>query len=192
VDLSEYGRSELDTAVHPWPVRTDAACAGSAMTPLGGVLIVASDHALAGLYFDEHPRTPALDGVEWRESDTVTQVRTELGEYFAGTRTTFSIPLRLEGTAFQVAVWRALIEIPPGTTATYGEIARRLGMPQAARAVGAANGQNPISIIVPCHRLVGADGGLTGYGWGLDRKRRLLEFERQTSAGRTEISWART
>ena len=161
------------------------------MTPLGRVVLVASDEELAGLYFDEHPRTPALEGVQWRETDAMTQVRTELDEYFDGSRTSFSTPLLLEGTAFQIAVWRALIEIPPGTTATYGEIARRLGRPGTARAVGAANGRNPISIIVPCHRLVGADRGLTGYGWGLDRKRRLLELERQTFAIRAEVSSAR-
>jgi methylated-DNA-[protein]-cysteine S-methyltransferase len=95
------------------------------------------------------------------------------------------------GTAFQIEVWSALIEIPPGTTATYGAIAGRLGRPRAARAVGAANGQNPISIIVPCHRLVGADGSLTGYGWGLDRKRRLIAHERQTGAGWAEVSSGR-
>ncbi len=78
-----------------------------------------------------------------------------------------------------MAVWHALLEIPPGSTATYGEIARQLGRPGAARAVGAANGRNPVSIIVPCHRLVGADGSLTGYGWGIDRKRQLLELERR-------------
>jgi methylated-DNA-[protein]-cysteine S-methyltransferase len=191
-DLSEYGRIQPDAAVHPWPVRTGSACAGSATTPLGRVLLVVSDEHLAGLHFDDHPRTPALDGVHRRESDALTQVRTELDEYFKGIRTTFSTPLLLEGTAFQVAVWRALIEIPPGTTATYGEIARKLGRPRAARAVGTANGRNPISIIVPCHRLVGADGGLTGYGWGLDRKRRLLELERQTPGCRTKVSSART
>jgi methylated-DNA-[protein]-cysteine S-methyltransferase len=178
--------------VHPWPMGIAFASAGSAMTPLGPVLLVTSHEGLAGLYFDEHPRTPALDGVERRENDALTRVRTELDQYFNGARTSFSIPLLLQGTAFQVAVWRALIEIPPGTTTTYGEIARRLGRPQAARAVGAANGRNPISIIVPCHRLVGADGSLTGYGWGSDRKRRLLELERQTLAGRAAVSPART
>ena len=191
-DLSEFGRIKLVTAAHPWPVHTHSACAGWAMTPLGRVLLVVSDEHLAGLYFDEHPRTPALEGLQRRESDAVRRVRTELHEYFDGIRISFSTPLLLEGTAFQIAVWRALLEIPPGTTATYGEIARKLGRPLAARAVGAANGRNPISIIVPCHRLVGADGGLTGYGWGLDRKRRLLELERRTLGCRAEVSSART
>ncbi|HEY6471144.1 MAG TPA: methylated-DNA--[protein]-cysteine S-methyltransferase [Candidatus Dormibacteraeota bacterium] len=167
------------------------ACVGSVVTPLGPVLVVIADDRLAGLYFDSHARTPALDGLPRRTSATLDQVRRELAEYFAGTRISFDVPLLLEGTPFQVAVWRALVEIPSGTTSTYGEIARRLGRPQAARAVGAANGLNPISIIVPCHRLVGADGSLTGYGWGLDRKRRLLELERQAREGRVELSWVR-
>lgn len=161
------------------------------MTPLGQVVLVTSEERLAGLYFDGHSRTPPLDGFQRRESEALTRVRTELDEYFAGTRPAFDLPLLFEGTDFQVAVWRALIEIPPGTTATYGEIARQLGRPLAARAVGAANGRNPISIIVPCHRLVGSDGSLTGYGWGLDRKRRLLEFERQTRDSRAEVSSGR-
>jgi methylated-DNA-[protein]-cysteine S-methyltransferase len=101
----------------------------------------------------------------------------QLDEYFQGVRTRFDLPVRLEGTPFQLEVWSALLDLPYGTTSTYGQVAERIGRPQAARAVGAANGQNPVSIIVPCHRLVGADGGLTGYGWGLDRKRRLLEVE---------------
>jgi methylated-DNA-[protein]-cysteine S-methyltransferase len=155
------------------------------------VVVVTSGDQVAGLYFDGHGRTPALDGLRRRESRALDQVRTELDEYFAGTRSAFSVPLLLEGTPFQVSVWRALIEIPSGSTASYGEIARQLGRPQAARAVGAANGLNPISIIVPCHRLVGADGSLTGYGWGIDRKRRLLELERQTRKNRVEVSSAR-
>jgi methylated-DNA-[protein]-cysteine S-methyltransferase len=172
-------------------MRSASARLGSAMTPLGEVLLVTSDERLAGLYFEGHPRTPALGGVPRRESQALEQVRVELAEYFDGGRTSFSTPLLLEGTAFQNAVWNALLEIPPGTTATYGEIARQLGRPQAARAVGAANGQNPISIIVPCHRLVGADGSLTGYGWGIDRKRRLLELERGPRDGRAEVSSGR-
>jgi len=101
----------------------------------------------------------------------------QLGEYFAGTRTTFDIPLDAPGTAFQRRVWDALRAIPYGTTLSYGELARRLGDVRATRAVGAANGKNPIPIIVPCHRVVGANGALTGFGGGLDRKRWLLEHE---------------
>ena len=161
------------------------------MTPLGEVLLLTSDERLAGLYFEGHARTPALDGVPRRESETLEQVRTELAEYFDGARTSFSTPLLLEGTPFQIAVWHALLQIPPGTTTTYGDIARQLGRPYAARAVGAANGQNPISIVVPCHRLVGADGSLTGYGWGIDRKQRLLELERRPRESRAEVSSGR-
>ena len=169
-------------------MRSASACVGSATTPLGEVLLITSGERLAGLYFDGHPRTPALASVQRRESETLEQVRAELDEYFDGARTSFSIPLELVGTAFQMAVWHALLEIPPGSTATYGEIARQLGRPGAARAVGAANGRNPVSIIVPCHRLVGADGSLTGYGWGIDRKRQLLELERRP---RAEVSSVR-
>jgi methylated-DNA-[protein]-cysteine S-methyltransferase len=170
------------------PVTSKSATGGTIATPLGPVIVVTSGDRLAGLYFAGHPRTPALEGLESHESDLLMHVRIEMEQYFQGKRTRFSIPLHLEGTAFQVAVWRALIDIPPGTTATYGEVARQLGRPQAARAVGAANGRNPISIIVPCHRLIGADGSLTGYGWGLDRKRALLEIERQAQENEVGVS----
>jgi methylated-DNA-[protein]-cysteine S-methyltransferase len=104
-------------------------------------------------------------------------VRRQLDEYFDGRRTVFTVPLRLVGTPFQVAVWEALLQVPYGATTTYGDLAARLGRPTASRAVGAANGRNPVSVIVPCHRLVGADGGLTGYGWGVERKAWLLAHE---------------
>jgi len=105
-------------------------------------------------------------------------VKRQLEEYFAGERTIFDIPLAPEGAPFEREVWRALEEIPYGETVSYGEIARRVGQPTAARAVGTANGRNPIAVIVPCHRVIGADGSLTGYGGGLERKRLLLELER--------------
>jgi methylated-DNA-[protein]-cysteine S-methyltransferase len=158
--------------------------AGSVSTPLGRVLVVIADEHLVGLYFDGHERTPALEGVPHRETDMLGQVRAQLEEYFAGTRETFEIPLEPEGTPFQREVWTALVAIPPGTTATYGEIAQQIGRPQAARAVGAANGGNPISIVIPCHRLVGASGGLTGYGWGIERKQWLIDHERSMAAAR--------
>lgn len=106
------------------------------------------------------------------------QTRTQLAEYFAGTRQTFDVPLDPVGTPFQQRVWLALREIPYGVTISYGTLANRIGNPRAVRAVGLANGRNPISIIVPCHRVIGASGQLTGYGGGLDRKRYLLELER--------------
>jgi methylated-DNA-[protein]-cysteine S-methyltransferase len=154
---------------------------GYASTPLGRVLVVTSGQDLVGLSFDGHDRTPVVGGVPDRESEALVEVRRQLDEYFAGVRTAFEVPLRLEGTSFQLEVWSALLDIPLGSVATYGEIARRLGRPAAARAVGAANGQNPISIVVPCHRLVGSGGGLTGYGGGLDRKRWLLAHERRVA-----------
>jgi len=103
--------------------------------------------------------------------------RRQLDEYFAGTRTSFDLPLDAEGTAFERRVWDLLRVIPYGTTTSYGELARRLGEPKDARAVGAANGKNPIPIVVPCHRVIGANGDLTGFGGGLERKRWLLEHE---------------
>lgn len=150
---------------------------GYASTPLGRVLVVTSGQDLVGLSFDGDDRTPAVGGLPDRESEALVAVRTQLAEYFAGIRTAFDLPLRLEGTSFQLDVWAALLEIPLGTVATYGQIARQLGRPAAARAVGAANGRNPISIVVPCHRLVGTGGDLTGYGGGLDRKAWLLAHE---------------
>jgi methylated-DNA-[protein]-cysteine S-methyltransferase len=105
------------------------------------------------------------------------EVRIQLAEYFAGRRTAFGLPLAMAGSPFQRRVWRALQEIPYGETTSYGEIARRVGVPSAPRAVGVANGQNPVAVIVPCHRVIGADGSLTGYGGGLERKRRLLDLE---------------
>jgi len=156
---------------------------GYASTPLGRIRVVTSGQDLAGLFFDGRERTPAASDLADREPDAHSAVRTQLGEYFAGARSTFDLPLRLEGTPFQLEVWAALLDIPLGTVATYGEIARQLGRARAARAVGAANGRNPISIVVPCHRLVGAAGNLTGYGGGLDRKRWLLAHERRVSEG---------
>lgn len=150
---------------------------GSVPTPLGTLLVVFAGDELAGLSFDGHPRTPPTSGRKGGPAGAMRVLTDQLDGYFDGTRTRFDVPLRLEGTPFQLAVWSALLEIPFGQTSTYMGLAERIGRPQAPRAVGAANGQNPISIVVPCHRLVGADGGLTGYGWGLDRKRRLLELE---------------
>ncbi len=150
---------------------------GYAATPLGRVLVVSTDTELVGLYFDAHERTPEVQEAEAVDSVPLIAIAAQLDEYFRGERSTFDVPLRLDGTPFQRAVWSALLEIPYGTTWTYAQIAGQLGNPRATRAVGAANARNPISIVVPCHRLVGSGGGLTGYGWGLDRKRRLLELE---------------
>jgi methylated-DNA-[protein]-cysteine S-methyltransferase len=114
----------------------------------------------------------------WQPADEpFAALRAQLAEYFAGARTTFDLPLALAGSPFQLRVWRALQDIPYGATTRYGALARRIGVPSAARAIGVANGQNPVCVIVPCHRVIGADGSLTGYGGGLERKRLLLDLE---------------
>jgi methylated-DNA-[protein]-cysteine S-methyltransferase len=150
---------------------------GYVPTLLGQILVVTAGCELVGLYFDGHARTPSVSECKSGAVELLSMVGDQLDEYFRGVRTRFELPVRLQGTPFQLAVWSALLDIPHGRTSTYAQVAARIGRPRAARAVGAANGRNPISIVVPCHRLIGADGGLTGYGWGLDRKRRLLELE---------------
>jgi methylated-DNA-[protein]-cysteine S-methyltransferase len=139
------------------------------------------DGVLTGLHLADHDRCPP-PAAGWAYDDALFDgVRQQLEEYFAGGRTEFDVPLELRGSAFQVAVWTALRAIPYGETASYARIARAVGRPEAVRAVGAANGRNPISIIVPCHRVIGADGSLTGYGWGVERKAWLLQHERAGS-----------
>ena len=150
---------------------------GSVPTPLGPVLVIIEGGAVAGLHFDGDARTPRVPEHSRRDEQLSSSVADQLEEYFRGIRTRFELPLRVHGTPFQRAVWSALLDIPYGQTSTYGRIAAVLGRARAARAVGAANGQNPVSIVIPCHRLIGTDGGLTGYGGGIDRKRRLLELE---------------
>jgi methylated-DNA-[protein]-cysteine S-methyltransferase len=154
-------------------------------SPVGELVLTASDTGLTGIYFPTSRHgPPPLESADWVEDDSrrpasaiVARARRQLGEYFAGTRTTFDVPLTPTGTPFEQRVWEALRAIPFGTTTTYGVLARKLGDPRATRAVGAANGRNPIPIIVPCHRVVGARGELTGFGGGIDRKRWLLEHE---------------
>jgi len=154
-------------------------------TPVGELLLTASDTALTGVYFPTSRRgPPPTHRAGWTEDDgqgpageLLARARQQLTEYFDRTRTTFDLPLEALGSAFEHRVWNALRTIPYGATTTYKELARRLGDVKATRAVGAANGKNPIPIIVPCHRVVGAQGELTGFGGGLDRKRWLLEHE---------------
>jgi methylated-DNA-[protein]-cysteine S-methyltransferase len=146
-------------------------------TPIGELLLLGDRHGLHGLYMQDGPR-PIGVAREWEPdvapfADAISQ----LDEYFAAKRVSFELPLVMHGTPFERRVWGALQGIPYGTTVSYGEIARAIGHPSASRAVGLANGRNPISVIVPCHRVIGADGGLTGYGGGLSRKRILLELE---------------
>jgi methylated-DNA-[protein]-cysteine S-methyltransferase len=148
-------------------------------SPVGPLTLTAIDGALAGLYMDDQRHRPA-DDVFGDRADAALFVETErqLVEYFAGDRTDFDVPLAMVGTDFQRIVWGALREIPYGETESYGQLALRIGKPGAARAVGLANGKNPVGIIVPCHRVVGSSGDLTGYGGGLERKRVLLDLER--------------
>jgi methylated-DNA-[protein]-cysteine S-methyltransferase len=146
-------------------------------SPLGELLLVGDGHALHGLHMQQGRRPIALARGWEPSSGAFRDVIGQLAEYFAGTRRSFDVPLAPTGTAFQLRVWNELQEIGYGETISYGELARRIGMPSAARAVGMANGSNPIAVIVPCHRVIGADGRLTGYGGGIGRKRLLLELE---------------
>ncbi|HEY4779143.1 MAG TPA: methylated-DNA--[protein]-cysteine S-methyltransferase [Solirubrobacterales bacterium] len=146
-------------------------------SPIGELLLVGDGEALRGLYM-QAGRKPGDVLPGWRrEPDAFAAVEAQLSEYFSGRRTSFDLALEPAGTPFQLRVWWELLEIGYGETVSYGELARRVGRPAAARAVGAANGSNPISVIVPCHRLVGADGALTGYGGGVERKKLLLDLE---------------
>jgi methylated-DNA-[protein]-cysteine S-methyltransferase len=147
--------------------------------PVGELLLVGDGASLTGVYFNLGPHRGTRVGTDWRRlAEPFAAVRRQLDAYFAGELRAFDLPLAPRGTAFQLAVWRELTTIGYGTTVSYGSIAQRLGDAGASRAVGLANGRNPISIIVPCHRVIGADGSLTGYGGGLDRKRFLLRLER--------------
>jgi len=161
---------------------------GTYDSPVGRLLLSASERGLTGLYMDDHRPAPASvsAGAVEREdgpahqaaSAVIAEARRQLELYFAGSLTEFDLPLAVsEGSEFQRRVWEELRTIPYGTTMSYGELARRIGNPGASRAVGLANGRNPISIIVPCHRVIGADGRLTGYGGGLPRKQFLLALE---------------
>lgn len=150
-------------------------------SPVGKLKLVANDRGLvAVLWENDAPLRVRLgETVESKSHPILIQAENELNEYFAGTRTEFSVPIELRGTPFQTNVWEALLAIPFGKTRTYGELAKQLGNPQASRAVGAATGKNPISIIVPCHRVIGSTGNLTGFAGGLDAKSSLLELEQE-------------
>ncbi len=146
-------------------------------SPLGQLLLVGDGEVLQRLAMQEIGKPVAIDP-GWERSDgSFADVRAQLDEYFAGERTAFDLRLSPHGTPFQERVWEALRAIPYGETASYGELAARVGRPTAVRAVGAANGRNPIPVIVPCHRVIGSTGSLTGYGGGGERKRLLLELE---------------
>ncbi|WP_107503749.1 methylated-DNA--[protein]-cysteine S-methyltransferase [Streptomyces solincola] len=146
-------------------------------SPYGPLTLVATDGVLSGLYMTEQRHRPPQETFGERDARPFTEALRQLDAYFARRTTVFDLPLDLAGTPFQQRVWQRLLTIPYGRTSSYGQLARDLGAPNASRAVGLANGRNPVSIIVPCHRVVGAAGALTGYGGGLERKRRLLDFE---------------
>ncbi|TVQ29523.1 MAG: methylated-DNA--[protein]-cysteine S-methyltransferase [Wenzhouxiangella sp.] len=147
-------------------------------TPLGSMLIADRGDGLAGLWFaDQRHLPPGLDSWPRAETALLASAREQLGEFFAGRLQCFDLPLAAAGTIFQQAVWRCLQTIPYGARSSYGQIAESLGKPSASRAVGMAVGRNPWSIVVPCHRVVGSDGQLTGYAGGLERKRWLLALE---------------
>ncbi len=146
-------------------------------SPLGTLRIVARADAIVGVYLPSHANAPELDSRLESQHPLLREAATQIEGYFAGRRRSFDLPLAAEGTAFQREVWAALATIPFGEICSYAELAALVGRPNASRAVGAANGRNPLSIIVPCHRVVGADGSLTGYAGGLEAKRWLLAHE---------------
>jgi methylated-DNA-[protein]-cysteine S-methyltransferase len=148
-------------------------------SPVGPLLLMSDGHSLTGLHTDSDKHRPTMRP-DWIRDDDATpfaQVKEQMRTYFEGRLTNFDLPLAPQGTEFQLGVWRELRGIPYGETISYAELARRIGRPQASRAVGHANARNPISIIVPCHRVIGADKSLTGYAGGLERKRMLLTHE---------------
>jgi len=148
-------------------------------TPLGSLRLAATDAGLVGIAFEGDRYAPPTDPA-WIRDPAFPALRAaaaQLMEYFAGRRTEFDLPLAAAGTPFQKSVWTAIAAVPAGKTISYAELARRAGCPGSARAAGAATGRNPLAIVVPCHRIVGSDGSLTGYAGGLDRKRSLLAHE---------------
>jgi methylated-DNA-[protein]-cysteine S-methyltransferase len=149
-------------------------------SPLGGLILVGTRSGLREVLWEEDDVSAGTVRVS---NDVLEDAAEQLGAYFAGALRRFELPLDLVGTPFQLQAWRALADVPYGTTVSYGEQARHLGRPAAARAVGAANGRNPVPIVLPCHRIVGADRSLVGFGGGLDRKAWLLEHEARVAAG---------
>jgi methylated-DNA-[protein]-cysteine S-methyltransferase len=148
-------------------------------SPIGELLLTSDREALTGVFMELHRHGPE-NREHWVRADDhpiLRAAKLQLEEYFGGTRTEFELPLNLSGTPFQKTVWAELCAIPYGQTISYGQLAKRIGNPAASRAVGLANGKNPISIIVPCHRVIGSNGSLTGYGGGLERKQALLALE---------------
>jgi methylated-DNA-[protein]-cysteine S-methyltransferase len=156
-------------------------------SPIGELLLTGDGVSVTGIWMQSH-RSEWRHTKGWTRDDrALASTRAQLTEYFAGERTEFDLPLAPEGTAFQRRVWTELCAIPYGTTISYGELARRIGQPTAARAVGLANGSNPLPLVVPCHRVIGADGSLTGFGGGIERKRWLLAHEKRHSRAMPDL-----
>jgi methylated-DNA-[protein]-cysteine S-methyltransferase len=146
-------------------------------SPIGPLTLMSQDGFLTHLVMEDQSHATSAPPGSIRDDDAFAEVSTQLDEYFAGRRTTFDVAMVLDGTDFQRRVWAELSAIPYGETISYGELARRVGSPRASRAVGSANGRNPVAVIVPCHRVIAGDGSLGGYGGGLERKVHLLELE---------------
>jgi len=146
-------------------------------TPIGALILVAECDSLTGVYWKETARVEPIHGVATAHDAVLDRTRDQLNEYFAGERQVFDLPLRPNGTEFQQKVWAALLQIPYGETWSYQQLAQFVDSPRGSRAVGLANGRNPIPVVIPCHRVVGSDGSLTGYGGGMQRKRTLLTLE---------------
>jgi len=152
-------------------------------SPIGRLRLVADRDGLREIWFEQGRHQKAVEPNWIRATEPLAFVRLQLEEYFAGERQHFELPLHPQGTPFQLEVWRELARIPYGVTISYGELARRIEQPQAVRAVGAANGRNPLPIVLPCHRVIGSDGSLTGFGGGLPTKRYLLQLEQRVAEG---------
>lgn len=148
------------------------------LSPAGTIILTQEDGLLTGLWFEGEKHSTVVDPAWKRDETAFKAVHQQLDAYFAGKLQQFDLPIKVSGTAFQERVWKALCEIPYGQTWSYAHLAKHIGNPKAVRAVGTANGRNPISIIVPCHRVIGADGSLVGYGGGLDKKTFLLQLEK--------------
>lgn len=149
-------------------------------SPVGQLLVTGDGNTITGLYLENHKGGPSIESGWKRDPEQFQALRDQLAKYFRGELSDFDLKLNLKGTEFQQQVWKLLEEIPHGKTATYGELAGKLGRPQASRAVGSAVGRNPVSIVVPCHRVLGSNGAITGYAGGVKRKEILLELERSS------------
>lgn len=160
-------------------------------SPVGALVLTSNGEAITGLFMEKYKGRPMSIGDWTRDDGFFHDAADQLRAYFAGELTDFDLPIATGGAPFQQRVWADLRKIPYGSTISYGELARRIGNPKASRAVGSANGDNPISIIIPCHRVIGSNGKLTGYGGGIERKKFLLEFEAEVLAKRSRDAKSR-